>query len=149
MTHEPPTSHSQPCQPPLTQLTVVIEQSADPLEILRSVAALRKQLLIVESETVAMARTAQVSFAQIGEALGVSRQAVAKKWAKTSADTAVPLDSRSSVWTVSTVSGRTLLKVRKQGTHQAKERIADTPRDALAASRTRSWRIFREIRDRL
>jgi hypothetical protein len=57
-----------------------ITRSADPLDALRQSAALRQRLEGQEEALVHRARVAGATWAQIAEALGVSKQAVHKKY---------------------------------------------------------------------
>lgn len=57
-----------------------ITENADPLEALREAAALRHRLDGQEEILVHRARVAGTTWAQIAEALGVSKQAVHKKY---------------------------------------------------------------------
>jgi hypothetical protein len=57
-----------------------ITRSADPLDALRQSAALRKSLEGHEEALVHRARVAGATWAQIAEALGVSKQAAHKKY---------------------------------------------------------------------
>ncbi|MCP9987021.1 hypothetical protein LUX01_10225 [Streptomyces sudanensis] len=57
-----------------------ITGNADPLEALRETAALRHRLEGQEEVLVYRARTAGATWTQIAEALGVSKQAVHKKY---------------------------------------------------------------------
>ncbi|URM90226.1 hypothetical protein LUW75_09740 [Streptomyces sp. MRC013] len=57
-----------------------ITDNADPIEALREAAALRRRLEGQEEVLVYRARVAGVTWAQIAEALGVSKQAVHKKY---------------------------------------------------------------------
>ncbi|RWZ46298.1 hypothetical protein ELQ90_14670 [Labedella phragmitis] len=56
--------------------------SNDPLESLRSIAALRRELDRVEALAVRRARNANTSWQLIAMCLGVSRQAVHKKYGR-------------------------------------------------------------------
>lgn len=56
--------------------------SSDPLESLRAVAALRRELDRVETIAVRRARNANASWQLIALCLGVSRQAVHKKYGR-------------------------------------------------------------------
>ncbi len=58
----------------------LITESADPLEALREAAALRHRLEGCEEVLVYRARAAGTTWMQIAEALGVSKQAVHKKY---------------------------------------------------------------------
>ncbi|AGS69170.1 hypothetical protein [Streptomyces collinus] len=57
-----------------------ITENADPLEALREAAALRRRLEGQEEVLVHRARVAGTTWTQIAEALGVSKQAVHKKY---------------------------------------------------------------------
>ncbi|MCP9961669.1 hypothetical protein LUX05_10370 [Streptomyces somaliensis] len=57
-----------------------ITDNADPIEALREAAALRRRLEGQEEILVYRARAAGVTWTQIAEALGVSKQAVHKKY---------------------------------------------------------------------
>ena len=57
-----------------------ITENADPLEALREAAALRHRLEGYEEVLVYRARVAGTTWMQIAEALGVSKQAVHKKY---------------------------------------------------------------------
>ncbi|MFE5402850.1 hypothetical protein ACFQ9Z_16070 [Streptomyces sp. NPDC056580] len=57
-----------------------ITDNADPLEALREAAALRQRLEGQEEVLVYRARAAGTTWTQIAEALGVSKQAVHKKY---------------------------------------------------------------------
>ncbi|MBH5334719.1 hypothetical protein IHE55_07895 [Streptomyces pactum] len=57
-----------------------ITENADPLQALREAAALRHRLEGQEEILVYRARAAGTTWAQIAEALGVSKQAVHKKY---------------------------------------------------------------------
>ncbi|MFJ8695109.1 hypothetical protein [Streptomyces roseolilacinus] len=57
-----------------------ITENADPLEALRETAALRRRLEGQEEVLVHRARVAGRTWTQIAEALGVSKQAVHKKY---------------------------------------------------------------------
>jgi DNA invertase Pin-like site-specific DNA recombinase len=56
--------------------------SKDPIEALRAIAKLRRELDRVEAITVRRARNANASWQLIALALGVSRQAVHKKYGR-------------------------------------------------------------------
>lgn len=58
----------------------LITESADPLEALREAAELRHRLNGCEEVLVYRARSAGTTWSQIAEALGVSKQAVHKKY---------------------------------------------------------------------
>ena len=56
--------------------------SDDPREALRAVSALRQLADQIERRAVASAREAGWSWSQVGDALGVSRQAIHKKFGR-------------------------------------------------------------------
>lgn len=60
--------------------TTAITESADPLEGLREVAALRRRLDGHEEVLVHRARVAGLTWAAIAEALGVTKQAVHQRY---------------------------------------------------------------------
>lgn len=64
------------------QRTAMAAESEDPSEGLRAVAALRRLAESLEARQVITARRAGWTWEQIGDALGVSRQAVHKKYRK-------------------------------------------------------------------
>ncbi len=64
------------------QRTAIAAESEDPAEGLRAVAALRRLAESLEARQVMTARRAGWTWEQIGDALGVSRQAVHKKYRK-------------------------------------------------------------------
>lgn len=64
------------------QRTAMAAESEDPSEGLRAVAALRRLAEGLEARQVITARRAGWTWEQIGDALGVSRQAVHKKYRK-------------------------------------------------------------------
>jgi hypothetical protein len=55
--------------------------TADPLDTLKSIAALQRDIATEQTEAV-RAALRQHSWAEVGEALGVSKQAAHQKWAK-------------------------------------------------------------------
>lgn len=110
-------SEEQPCQPSLTELAAQVQQATQPLTGLQAVASLKSALKEVENELVAQARVAGLSYAVIGDALGVSRQAVAKRGSSSATDGSSSRRERprSAGWTVSTPAGRALARI-QQGT---------------------------------
>lgn len=61
---------------------VSVADGSDPVLALRAVVALRRLADRLEAQQVAAARRAGWSWQQIGDALGVSRQAVHKKYGR-------------------------------------------------------------------
>ncbi|WP_175582643.1 hypothetical protein [Nocardioides guangzhouensis] len=98
------------------------ETASDPLERLGCIRLLREALKGAEETTVQAARTADASWAAIGECLGVSKQAAAQRFAIRPEPTATlagetPESPRrrtgSNVWEVTSPGGRTLLRIRR------------------------------------
>jgi len=115
-------------QDALTRLTRELAGAADPLERLGALRRLDGWLIQAKEETVATALRDKASFAEIGTALGVTRQSAHAKYRGLSPDapTSVPKDetpcgatalqtplSRAAVaeWALTTPGGRTLLRL--------------------------------------
>lgn len=61
---------------------VLLAQDDDPLRALEATAALRRELERIEAVQVRRARVAGLAWAQIAHAIGVTKQAVHKKYGK-------------------------------------------------------------------
>lgn len=73
---------SDDCQLPLTGVMPKVPDPSEPTEALAAVVALRKLADRLELASVQAAIDQEWTWAQIAEALGVSRQAVHKKYAR-------------------------------------------------------------------
>lgn len=74
------TTNGPPGQPTLTALAAAVEASLEPLERLAALRALLDSVDVAVRETVAAAREARASWAAVGQALTVSKQAAAKRF---------------------------------------------------------------------
>jgi len=105
----------------LTDLAAAVEAAPDALTRLAGTAALGRRLRAVERATVGEAVAAGRTWTAIGAQLGVSKQAVAKKYGTSSVAPVVPAKpaaNRASKphagqWLILTPGGRTLLRVAK------------------------------------
>jgi len=108
-------------QASLTDLAAAVEAAPDALTRLAAAAALGRRLREVERATVGEAVAAGRTWTAIGAQLGVSKQAVAKKYGTSSVAPVVPAKpaaNRASKphagqWLILTPGGRTLLRVAK------------------------------------
>ncbi len=89
--------------------------SSDPLDQLRGLRAADRQLDVWQRQTIAQAREQGASWAEIGEALGVTKQAA---WALYSRDVREALDA---------------VRQRSGLTDEQAQRLADEERDALGS----------------
>lgn len=109
----------------MTALVVDILTVDDPLAQLTATRSLRLLLSVIEAEAVQAARSEGASWARVGQCLGVSKQAAAKRFAPPKTETAtgnppagpVTDQARSRAgevgWEVTTPGGRILLRLRK------------------------------------
>jgi len=108
----------------LTALAAQVDAARGSLDRLAALRALTAAASDVERATVEQARAAGASWGLVGGALGVSKQAAAKRHqpkpepAEPDATPAVPAERRTSVkpkaaWTVTLPGGRPVLRLRK------------------------------------
>jgi len=105
----------------LTDLADAVEAAPDALTRLAAAAALGRRVREVERATVGEAVAAGRTWAAIGAQLGVSKQAVAKKYGTSSVEPVVPVQQAAKrapkpdpgQWLILTPGGRTLLRVAK------------------------------------
>lgn len=105
----------------LSDLAAAVEAAPDALTRLAATAALGRRLRAVERAAVGEAVAAGRTWTAIGKQLGVSKQAVAKKYGTSSVeavDPARPVAKRAPKpdarqWLILTPGGRTLLRVAK------------------------------------
>jgi len=111
-------------EPSLTSLAAAVEAAPDALARLAGAAALARRLREVERTAVAEAKADGRSWTAIGERLGVTKQAVAKKYGERAPRAAPARKAARQVpkpdtgqWLVLTPGGRTLLRVAKRPQH--------------------------------
>ena len=106
----------------LTLLATAVETSTDPLTALTAVAELKRAVAVAEREKVELAKAAGTSWAAIGQRLGVTKQAAARRFTPRAPGGVAPAQVSTEVasarskagWVVTTRRGRTLLVVRRR-----------------------------------
>lgn len=116
------TNNADAGQHVLTRLATAVEAATDPLSTLTAVAELKQAIAVAEREAVELAKAAGTSWAAIGERLGVTKQAAARRFtprtpggvAPASESTELAPAKRKAGWVVTTRRGRTLLVVKRR-----------------------------------
>lgn len=108
----------------LTSLARAVEAATGPLEQLAAIRALADAVRTVERDVVAAARRQRASWAEVGAALGVTKQAVQRRFTDKPAPVegeVLPADGKvvrphrePARWDVTTPGGRTLLRIRQR-----------------------------------
>lgn len=106
----------------LTLLATAVEAATDPLTTLTAVAELGRAVAAAEREAVELAKAAGTSWAAIGERLGVTKQAAARRFTPRTPGGVAPAPESTegatakskAGWVVTTRRGRTLLVVKRR-----------------------------------